>query len=261
MEIGNIVAAAARVDGENVLVEARSDRALQAALDMVRPLNWHGTGAGQDLLAAAQEEGLPLAWVPPAAVIRRLRSAGSAQARETVIVSSRSEIIDACLKMLDECTAPELAECSELVRRSVKAVRDGHHEAGMALAVSVVESQADWAIKPRVRAFDDKVDRDRWDEFWKKKRIGRARQVDMVKTLADQVEPWEFVHQVLIAPIPTFFVNFTAGDEVPASANRHVVAHQPSLAHMNPANALKSIMLATGIVRSQQEWLLELGGE
>lgn len=46
MELGDGVEAAARVDGENVLVEARSDRALQAALDMVRPLNWHGTGAG-----------------------------------------------------------------------------------------------------------------------------------------------------------------------------------------------------------------------
>ena len=133
----DIIAAIPHVDDPDALVKAGTDPALRAAMDMSRPPNWHGTGASHDLLAIAQQEGLPLAWVPPAEVIRRLRSADSAEAREAVLLDEREVVLDACAAAADECDAPEIQPSRVLVEKSIAALRDGHYEAAMALAVSV----------------------------------------------------------------------------------------------------------------------------
>lgn len=252
-----IEAAFPHIDDEDALLKAESDAALRIAMDIRRPLNWHGTGASVDLLTAAQDEGLPLAWVPPADIIRALRSAGSAPSRESVLLQERAAILDACVAVVDECTAFELAATRTLVSKSIAALRDNHNEAGMALAVSVGEGLAHWAVEPRVRVFDSRDEaikcQTKWDKTKKSQRIG------LVQVSAHEVEPEDFIHQVLIAPISHFFTPFVPGDPKPSVLSRHVVAHDPTPDHMTPVNALKSVMLATGILRSQQDWIVETG--
>jgi hypothetical protein len=253
----DIEAAIPHVDDPDALSRAKSDRALGYAMDLCRPPNWHGTGASYDLLAAAQAEGLPLAWVPPADIMRQLRAAGSAPSREAVLLQEHTAILDACVAAIDDCNAPEIAAPRRLVTNAIAALRDNHHEAGMALAVSVGERLAHWAVEPRVRAFNSLDERNRWQTNWDKTK--KSQRIGLVRVPAQQVEPKDFIHQVLIAPISHFFTPFVPGDPKPTFLSRHVVAHDPTPDHMTPVNALKSVMLVTGILRSQQDWIIEVG--
>lgn len=252
-----IEAAFPNVDDEDALLKAESDLALRCAMDICRPTNWHGTGASYDLLAAAQDEGLPLAWVPPADIIRQLRSAGSAPSRESALLDGRNRILDACVAAIEQCNAPELAATRKLVINSIAALRDNHNEAGMALAVSVGEGLAYWAVEPRVRVFDSRDEASRWQHKWAK--TNKYKRIDLIQVPAREVERKDFIHQVLIAPISHFFTPFVPGDPKPSILSRHVVAHDPTPDHMTPVNALKSVMLVTGILRSQQDWIEETG--
>lgn len=127
----------------------------------------------------------------------------------------------------------------------------------MALAVSVGERLARWAVVPRVRAFDSREHRSAVKA--REAAVTKYRLIDLTRIPAANVSPWEFVHQTLIAPIRDFFVEYyeNRGDSLPQGVSRHLVAHNPQLDNMNPFNALKSAMLVTSIVRSQQEWMTE----
>jgi hypothetical protein len=117
----------------------------------------------------------------------------------------------------------------------------------MALAVSVGEGLAHWAVEPRVKAFLSRDDEQQWHAKWDRtEKRSRYRLIDLVRIEAQDVEPWDFVRQVLIAPISRFFTPFRPGDSVPSVMSRHVVAHDPSPDHMSPVNAIKSVMLVGG---------------
>lgn len=251
----DVIAAIPRVDEPGAFADIDSDPALRAAMAMCRPQNWHGTGAGRDLLAMAQREGIPLMWVPPTEIIRRLRSADSAADRAQILLDERETILAACAATVDACSAPEIVESCVLTMKAVVAVAAGHDEAGMALAVSVGESLSHWAVEPRVKAFSSQSEHSQWRAQWEDKRRSKYRRVDLVVQPAEGVEPWDFNHQVLIAPIGHFFTNFRPGEPEPAIMSRHVVAHSPSTGHLTPLNALKATMLVTGILRSQQDWI------
>lgn len=258
LTLRDIQAAAAHIDAPDALIRSRTDPALSSALEMYRPPNWHGTGAANDLLVIAQTEGLPLAWVPPAHVIERLQNVSTASDREGVLLSARTDILDACWDSLADCTDPELEEDRELVKLSVSALRDGHDAAGMALSVSVGERLAHWAVQPRVQGFDSKQALKKWRKQWNDR--SEYTRIDMVFEPGLSVDKADFNRQVLIAPIPHFFKTFRRGSGKPAPTvlARHVVAHDPTRAHMSRINALKSAMLTTGIVRAQQDWIEEI---
>jgi hypothetical protein len=172
-------------------------------------------------------------------------------------LQGRTAILDACVAAIAECNAPELAAPRTLVTNSIAALRENHNEAGMALAVSVGEGLAYWAVEPRVRAFDSRDEANRWQTKWAK--TNKYKRIDLILVPAQEVEPTDFIHQVLIAPISHFFTPFVPGDPKPSLLFMHVVAHNPTPDHMTPVNALKSVMLATGILRSQQDWIVETG--
>lgn len=227
---------------------------------MARPRNWHGTGASHDLLAAAKDEGIPLLWVPPADVIRRLNAAGTAEQRSAVLLAERQQILAACVGVVDECMSPEIAGDRHLVGKAVEALVDGHDEAGMALATSVGEGLAHWAIQPRVQAFKSELDQETWTDQWKRVRGAGYRRIDLVGVAANDVEPWDFPRQVMLAPIHRFFIDYRPGDATrPEVMSRHVVAHRPTPDHMTALNGLKAVMMVTGILREQEEWVRDVG--
>jgi hypothetical protein len=258
---GDIIAAIPHVDEPDALSKAKSDRALHTAMNWSRPPNWHGTGASHDLLALAQEEALPLAWVPPAEIIRRLRSAGSAESREAVLLEERAVILDACAAAIGECDEPEISDSRFFVGKAIASLRDGHDEAAMALAVSVGDGLAHWAVEvSSPRWFESRDEAKQWDAYWKKtEKYGKSSRIKRVTMEAEKrgFGWWNFRQQVLIAPIPHFFKGFEPGVPKPRHVSRHVVAHEPTRDHMTPVNAIKSVMLVTGIIRSQQDWITD----
>jgi hypothetical protein len=176
-----------------------------------------------------------------------------------VLLEERAVILDACAAAIGECDAPEISPTQALVAKAIAALRDGHDEAGMALAVSVGEGLAHWAVVPRVQAFDSQRDHEQWRAKWdERRRRSKYRLIDLVMKPAEDVEAQDFLQQLLIAPIEDFFKPLRPGEPVPSVFSRHVVAHEPSVDHMTTVNALKSVMLVIGIVRSQQGWITEI---
>lgn len=259
LTFSEIRAAFPRVDDLDILERARVDPAFRAALEICRPRNWWGTGASQSLLRAARDEGLSLAWVPRSQTIVELNEAADAQARLMVLQSRFDETLQDCHEILDECTDEWVTDGVTLARRALDAIRSGHHEAGMALAVAVGEELAAWAATPRVRAFWSREDRADWEKKRKKSRYAWA-SIEIDRAGDGDVEPGDFKYQVLIASIPRFFTPWRPewGKPPPKGLSRHIVAHHPTPDHFSQSNALLSIMLITSILREQQEWSEEV---
>ncbi|WP_343994930.1 hypothetical protein [Terrabacter terrae] len=260
--LGDIVARLPEVDDLDAADRAKTDQPLEAALSMARPVNWWGTGASQDLLRAARDEGLPLWRVPRREIIRDLNAVADAHDRLSILQKHRDQILEDCEAELAYCDDEQTVGSAELAERAIRAIQSGHHEAGMALAVSLGEPLAVWASTPRVTAFDSVEERDEWEAKRKSGKTGgkyRYAQIEIDRLPPGDVLPWDFNYQVLIAPIPRFFTGFwpRQGKPAPKGLSRHVVAHQPTPEHFSRSNALLSVMLVASILRAQQDWIEE----
>jgi hypothetical protein len=255
---GDIQAAVAHVDDSDVLDRARTNAATQAALEMYRPENWAGTGlTPEQILPVAQESGIPVVWIPSYQILGLLARARH-EDRPQILRAHSDEILDQCHERLAECTDPWVAGPHSLLSRSAEALQAGHHEAAMALAVSVGEPLARWASVPRVHVFLSQEEADAWvNERRKHYKLAELELADLVSR-GKELARWDVQRVALISPIPKFFTDFTPGEPHPESLSRHVVAHDPTPEHMSPHNALVALMLTTSILRQQQEWSIEV---
>ncbi len=242
----------------DVLIRASTNPALRLALEMSRPNNWHGIGLTPDhLLPLAVDDGIPVVWVPSTDVLRALVATPSGQ-RHAVLMTHEAQVIADCRARLGECEDPWLADAAYLLSKAIDAFDNGHHEAAMALAVSIGEPLALWASVPRVQFFDSKADRDEWKENrGRKKYLLASIELAAASTGAQQHRS-EVLRHAFVAPVKTFFTEFRAGDPEPDLLSRHVVAHAPTKAHFNRTNVVISLMLATSILREQEEWCEEV---
>lgn len=145
----------ALVDESDVLERAKSSPALQQALDISRPINWHGTGAGEDMLKVARSESLSLAWVPRSEILIELNEAKNSESRNNILIARENQILDDCEEALNECKYDELFDNQELALCSIRAMRSGHRETGLGLAACIGEALAQWASIPRVQSFEN----------------------------------------------------------------------------------------------------------
>lgn len=254
-KFSDVVAQFPHVDDHDVLQKMESSPALGLALEMTRPRNWWGSGIDPTLLRTiSEQDGIPVAWVPPANVLVGLVRASDRSERLEHLMTHQDEITAQCAELLAECCDPWLTDDQALVGKALDAYRQGHHEAAMALAVSVGEPLAAWASTPRVRAFENTTDRDAWEKIragskyrWASKELA---------TIGADISSYVFLESVLMAPIPRFFTPWTpeSGKPAPEALSRNVVAHQATLAHFTRENALVGLMLDISILRAQQEW-------
>jgi hypothetical protein len=249
------------VDDPDVLEVAKTSPIMHAALEMARPENWWGSGADPDgLLKIATEDAIPVTWVPRTEILIDLAKAPNRRERLDLLLRQWSAIVDDCARVVDECTDQWLNETQPLAAEAVRALRAGHHQPAMALAVSLGEPLAVWASTPRVKAFDSREAADAWEK--QRKRDGKynwARQELAVVGDATS-ERFEFKRKVLIAPIPKFFEPWWPNQDIPEpdDLSRHVVAHSPTVRHFSRVNALKAVMLMTSLLREQQSWSVEV---
>ena len=246
------------VDDPDVVTRSKTSPALRAALEMSRPENWHGTGLSPDrVLPIATEDGIPVVWLPRADVLKTLVASPSGQ-RHGVLEAHGVQVIADCRARLGECHDPWIADSAHLLGKAIDAFDSGHHEAAMALAVSVGEPLALWASVPRVQIFDSEDDRDRWEKNRQQKKYKLASMELAATSTEAQKRRYEICRHALIAPVSTFFAEFRPGDPEPELLSRHVVAHAPTKAHFSRRNAIIALMLAVSILREQEEWCQEV---
>jgi hypothetical protein len=259
----NVIEQLQHVDDPDVLVKVKGNLALRLALDMSRPVNWRGTGLKpKDILAVATESGIPVAWVPPPSVLRMLVCTAPAD-RISVLRARTADVLNQCTKLLAECRDGWLGDDPVLVKRAIDALKAGHHEAAMALAVAVGESLARWASEERVHIFKSEADRNAWEKERKKNKYGLAALELAAVGTRQELERIEVLRHALIGPIPRFFAPFHAkpGELIPETVSRHATVHRPTVSHLTPENALLAIMLCISILREQQAWCEEREAE
>jgi hypothetical protein len=251
------------VDDPDVLEKVKGNPALRLALDMSRPVNWRGTGIKPEaILAVAIESGIPVAWVPPPGILSMLVAAGEKD-RMAILRTHSTQILDQCDQLLNKCRDWWLHNDRVLIGRAVHALKEGHHEAAMALAVAVGESLALWASKERLRIFDSEAEKKAWEEKNGVRKYNLAEIELTAVGTGQELKRWEVLRHALIAPIPKFFTPFYGrpGETVPDTVSRHVTVHRPTVAHLTRDNALLAIMLCVSILREQQTWREEIEDE
>ena len=256
------------VDDPDAYEKAQTTPALAAAMDWLRPRNWHASGlTPDDILPVAVDGGIPVVWVPPTEVLIEVTEADPSD-RIGVLVSRGADVLAHCEALLAQCSDPELQESRTLAARAVGALRADHHEAAMALAVAVTESLAFWVAEIRTIPYGNHDEHDLHDAQLGK-RDNLPNRYRLAGELLEQMDSdererrFDVMRRALLAPIPKFFTKFHPddGDPVPETVSRHATVHRPTVEHLSPANALLSVMLCTSYLREQQQWIEDNGYE
>lgn len=108
------------------------------------PRNWRSVDVDPDEIESEVreilEEGIPLAWIPAPRVIDLLLDAPDAAARRRVIANNHRGILTSCEQLAGRLSSPKALHYADIVRSSVRALRDGHTEAAQALASSLLDT-------------------------------------------------------------------------------------------------------------------------
>jgi len=183
----------------------------------------------------ALDDGIPLAYVPPAEVVTKILAAPTPADRRQMLLDETSAITDACRVIV---TAPNITaafpEYTPLAQAAVYALVEGHHQGAQALAVNVTESFVrEWIA----------------EKYHKIKR--HVLEADPAKAKAN--EPWipsRLRLEMMILPLLKFYDDWhpKSGISAPADLSRHVTAHQATAAHYTTVNALVAVMLMTSLL-------------
>ncbi len=247
------------VDDADVLEKAKTNRALSAALRLIRPENWRGCGLRpEEILPVAVGNGIPVVWVPPTPVLKALVAAAPGD-RMGVLMASEAEVVAQCRLLLDECSDQWVSELRTLIGRSLDAYQAGFHEAAMALAVAVGEPLAQWASVPRVQRFESDQAEQEWEANRKRDKYILAER-ELAAASPGALKPTRVHRNALIAPIPKFYTPFYGeqDEKIPDTVSRHATVHQPTVEHLSQENALLAMMLCVSLLRQQQDWAEEI---
>lgn len=250
-----------QVDDADVLEKAKTNRALSAALRLIRPENWRGCGLRpEQILPVAVDNGIPVVWVPPTSVLKALVAAAPGD-RISVLMASEEEVVAQCRLLLDECSDPWVSDLRALIGRSLDAYQAGFHEAAMALAVAVGEPLALWASVPRIQRFESDQAEQEWEAKRKRRKYRyKLAELELAAAGPDALKPTRVHRNALIAPIPKFYTPFYGeqGEKIPDTVSRHATVHQPTVEHLSRENALLAMMLCVSLLRQQQDWAEEI---
>ncbi|MFF7381568.1 hypothetical protein [Streptomyces griseoluteus] len=114
------------------------------------------------------QDGMPLAWVPPADVIRQLLAANDPHSRVAVLNTCRPKVLAACSRALAAINDPCFAAQQALLEECVLMVESGMFSGAQALAANV------WDTLVRGLAFANPewlTERGRWPGYAK---IGKS---------------------------------------------------------------------------------------
>lgn len=197
--------------------------------------NWGHDVDFDDAGKVALNEGIPLAYVPPAEIVTKILAAPSPADRQQVLADEAATISETCSAIVAATkVTTAFPEYTPLTQAAVRAFIDGHHQAAQALAVNVTESFVRQWIAEKYGSVKQHV-----------------READPAN--ADPNEPWipsRLRLEMMILPLLNFYADWfpNTGTPAPADLSRHVTAHQATAEHYTTGNALIAVMLMTSLL-------------
>lgn len=183
----------------------------------------------------AEQDGLPVAWVPRAELLTKWSLAPDLATRMDLLLEHADQVVDDCNTALNEVLDPELAGPRDLLRQAVMCVRDQPAPAqALALPAAVTLSA---------------------------ELVGTGRHLyRLTSALAPLTRPLYLSEMgqlrstltlLAVRPVLERF-DPDKGDPVPTRANRHAVAHAVHPGQYTLPNALLSVLLAVSVLRQMQ---------
>jgi len=209
-------------------------------LDAMMPENWQGQRLAYKDMVRLMQEGTPLAWVPPADVIRQLLVASDAPARTAVLDDCRPEILASCSEALAAVTDARFSAQKTLLEECVRMTERGMFSGAQALAANV------WDTLVRGLAFANPAwltDKGWWPGYAE---IGRS--VPTVD-VDDDATIGQFRKAAVFLPFAKTLEEFRRQHPVPEGFNRHATAHAAGALQYTAANAVIALMLAVSVLR------------
>ncbi|MFJ2950016.1 hypothetical protein ACIO8H_20625 [Streptomyces sp. NPDC087226] len=206
------------------------------------PRNWSGLASRwNEMLHIMQQDGIPLAWVPPHEILEELLDASGSTARRIVLDENRSAIWDSCRVVLEEVERTEFEHQKRYLMECLAMVEDGYVSGAQSLAATVWDT----TVRGFVRATPS-LQTDR----------GQFRYEVMLSGLPTLEEDPTVRHVRVLsffAPFKMACTNFHGGTPVPGHFNRHATAHAAGQIQFTSVNATIAIMLAVSVLRGFEQ--------
>jgi hypothetical protein len=227
--IGQILPSAALIQDLQRNQFADIIRQAKRALEARLPPNWRSDkiSVPADLEAMLLDEGLALAWVPPAHIVARLFRAKTAQERRRVIGAAWRPITQACIQELEGIENSEVGEHVEFALDAGRTLLVGQHRAAQALSASLLDTilRANFDNKDRVTITGQKTRMD--------------------------IDQYPLRVAIVLGGIWGAFGEFWAskGDKVPRKFSRHGSVHGVSRRQYSRINSVLALMHVVSLLR------------
>lgn len=109
-------------------------------IDRMLPPNWRGVRGMSQLETLLLDEGLALAWVPPADILNALLAASSKQERRRILGRRWKRVVAACRESIESASEAEFAQYRGFALNVIKMLEEGHSEGAQALAANLLDT-------------------------------------------------------------------------------------------------------------------------
>ncbi|MFE2186595.1 hypothetical protein [Streptomyces sp. NPDC059455] len=202
------------------------------------PINWRGSRLADSEMIVLMQEGVPLAWVPPADVIQQLLTADDPASRAQVIDSCRPMILASCEAALASVTDTRFSAQKAPLEECVRMAEYGMFSGAQALAANA------WDTLIRGLAFAN--------PGWLKPSgqwPGYPKVLENIPAVGDDDPTIRQFREEAFLPFPRALEAFWPPAPVPQNFNRHATAHAAATAQYTPVNAVTAVMLAVSVLR------------
>jgi hypothetical protein len=189
-----------------------------------------------------REEGIPLAWVPRAAVIAELTAAPDAAMRDAILGERTAEIVEDCRQCLSRVLNADLQDLKGLAGNAVRALEQANPTAAQALAANVFDTLLR-DVRHRGGLFAGSSGKFKYQHV-----------TGEITPVSDETLIGKYRASCVLTPVLKALAEFNfETDTVPGRFARHATAHRAGTIQYTSANAVIAIMLATSLLREAQE--------
>jgi hypothetical protein len=219
-----------------------SERFGSALVGYYPPNWWSVAQLDDDAAMTIMQEGIPLAWVPRAAVVADLIAAPDPAARDAILVAKAPEVVADCRRCLAEVVDGDLQDLAALTGDALRALEQASPTAAQALAANVFDTLLR-DMRHRGTLFSGSP---RWFKY--------RHVTGGITPVSEETLVGVYRATCVLTPVLKALAEFNVEtDPAPGRFTRHATAHRAGSIQYTPANAVIAIMLTTSLLREAQE--------